>query len=244
VLRCTQILRGGARVPNPSRAVSESDEKGAFRADIPANAVEEALRSVERIGTGEDPDEGAPPAAMPPADAAALAAEVETLRAQVDLSTSKGRETMEKLRDTHERLLRASADLENYKKRAAKEREEVQKFGIEKVLKDLLPVMDGLDRALTAAPPDDPLAAGVKLVRTSLEQALARNGVVGFSAMGQKFDPAFHEALLQVPTADHPAGTVVLEHARGFKLNDRLIRPAMVGVAVEPPSPPPSNGAT
>lgn len=223
--------------------MTESDEKGAFQADIPANAVEEALRSVERVGTGEDAAEVAPPPAMPPADAAALAAEVEALRAQVELSTSKGRETMEKLRDMHERLLRATADLENYKKRAAKEREEVQRFGIEKVLKDLLPVVDGLDRALSAATPDDPLSAGVKLVRASLEQALARNGVVGFSAMGQKFDPAYHEALLQVPTAEKPAGTVVLEHARGFKLNDRLLRPAMVGVAVEPPSPPPSNGA-
>jgi molecular chaperone GrpE len=183
--------------------------------------------------------EGAP-AALGPADADALAAEVESLKAQVELSTAKGRETMEKLRDTHERLVRAAADLENYKKRAAREREEVQKFGIESVLKDLLPVVDGLDRALSAAPPDDPLADGVRLVRASLEKALAKHGVVGFSAMGEKFDPAVHEALLQVPTGDQPAGTVVLEHARGFKLNDRLIRPAMVGVAVEPPSTPPT----
>ncbi|HET7824253.1 MAG TPA: nucleotide exchange factor GrpE [Anaeromyxobacter sp.] len=201
--------------------MSASEDKGAFQADIPADAVEEALRSVEKIEGGE-----------------ALAREVETLRAEVELSTAKGRETMEKLRETHERLLRATADLDNYKKRAAKEREEVQKFGIEKVLKDLLPVIDGLDRALAAAPPDDPLADGVRLVRASLEQALARHGVTGFSALGEKFDPALHEALLQVPTADKPAGTVVLEHARGFKLHERLLRPAMVGVAVEPPAPP------
>jgi molecular chaperone GrpE len=227
--------------------MSASEDKGAFQADIPADAVEEALRSVEKLGHGaadapEPPPAGEATAGSPespaPAHPASLARELETLRAEVELSTAKGRETMEKLRETHERLLRATADLDNYKKRAAKEREEVQKFGIEKVLKDILPVIDGLDRALAAAPPDDPLADGVRLVRASLEQALARHGVTGFSALGEKFDPALHEALLQVPTGDKPPGTVVLEHARGFKLHERLLRPAMVGVAVEPPAPP------
>lgn len=226
--------------------MSESDEKGAFQAEIPADAVEEALRSVEKISKGEPG--GAPTSpqepsadvavAVEPPDPEALQREVDALRAQVELSTAKGRETMERLKDTHERLLRAAADLDNYKKRAAREREEVQKFGIEKVLKDLLPVVDGLDRALSAAPPDDPLAEGVRLVRASLEQALARHGVEAYSAMGERFDPALHEALMQIPTADRPPGTVVLEHARGFKLHGRLLRPAMVGVAVEPPSSP------
>ncbi len=234
--------------------MSESDSKGAFEADIPADAVEEALRSVERVARkGRDapaeaaPAEGPaeakgaedaaspPDAAAAPGDAAALAAEVESLRAQVELSAAKGRETLEKLKEEHERVLRTAADLENYRKRAARERDEIQKFGIEKVIKDLLPAVDGLDRALAAAPADDPLAEGVRLVRATLEQALARHGVVAFSALGEKFDPAFHEALMQVPSADRPAGTVVLEHARGFKIHDRLLRPAMVGVAVAPP---------
>jgi molecular chaperone GrpE len=105
------------------------------------------------------------------------------------------------------------------------------------VLKDLLPAVDGLDRALAAVPEGDPLADGVRLVRASLEQALAKHGLKGFSAMGQPFDPAHHEALLQVPSADQAAGTVVLEHARGWRLHDRLVRPAMVGVAIAPPPP-------
>lgn len=227
--------------------MTDRDNKGAFQADIPSDAVEEALRSVEKIAEAAELPEGEAPAAEGAGvevevgaggDADALAREVETLRAQVELSTAKGRETMEKLRETHDRLLRATADLENYKKRAAKEREEIQKFGVEKVMKDLLPVVDGLDRALAAAAAADPLAEGVRLVRTSLEQALARHGVVGFSALGEKFDPAVHEALMQIPTGDKPAGTVVLEHARGFKLHERLLRPAMVGVAVEPPPSP------
>jgi len=216
--------------------MGESDEKGGFQADIPENAIEAALRSVEKIQGGAGDPPGAPevPVEVEGGDAAALAPEVASLRAQLELSTAKGRETMEKLREEHERLLRAAADLDNYKKRAARERDEIQRFGVEKLVKDLLPAVDNLDRALAAASPDDPLAAGVRLVRAALEQALAKHGVVGFSALGERFDPALHEALMQVPTADQPPGTVVLEHARGFKLNDRLLRPAMVGVAVDP----------
>jgi molecular chaperone GrpE len=218
--------------------MSESDEKGGFQADIPADAVAEALRSVEKAAAGGERAEeaGLPVEVDAPADAAALAREAESLRAQLELSTAMGRETLEKLRDEHERLLRAAADLDNFKKRAAKEREEIQRFGIEKVVKDLIPVLDDLDRALAAAPPEGPLAHGVRLVRAAFERALAKHGVIGFSALGERFDPSLHEALMQVPSADQPPGMVVVEHARGFKLNDRLVRPAMVGVAVEPPA--------
>ncbi len=214
----------------------DNDEKRAFQADIPAAAVDEALRSVERAaGRGEAADDPGSLGEASAPDPTALAAEVESLRAQLELSTAEGRETLGKLEEERERYLRAAADLENSRKRAAREREEIQRYGIEKVLKDLLPVVDGLDRALAAAPAEDPLAEGVRLVRAGLEQALARHGVAGFSALGERFDPAVHEALMQVPTAEKPPGTVVLEHARGFKLHERLLRPAMVGVAVEPP---------
>ncbi len=207
-------------------SMADSNDKRALEADITAE-VDEVLGSVERCDESPPHSQGTP-------DAAALAAEVESLRAQVEASTAKGREALEKLEKEHDRLLRAAADLENTRKRAAREREEIQRFGIEKVLKDLLPVVDGLDRALAAATPSDPLAEGVRLVRASLEQTLARHGVAGFSALGERFDPAVHEALMQVPTAEKPPGTVVLEHARGFKLHERLLRPAMVGVAVAP----------
>jgi molecular chaperone GrpE len=213
--------------------MSDSDKKGAFQADIPADAVEDGGEAGGSRATASDAPEVAPPP-----DADALAAEAGSLRAQLELSTAKGRETLERLKEEHDKLLRSAADLDNYKKRAAREREEVQRFGNEKLLKDLLPVVDGLDRALAAAAPDDPLGDGVRLVRASLEQALAKHGISPFSALGEKFDPAFHEALLQVATADAPPGTVVVEHARGFKLHDRLVRPAMVGVAVAPPGGP------
>lgn len=189
--------------------MSERDDKGGLQADIPAEAI---------------------------ADAAALAREVERLKAELERAAASERDALEKLKDEHDRLLRAAADLENVRKRAARERDDVQRFGLERIVKDLVPVVDDLDRALAAAPPDDPLVEGVRLVRVAFERALAKHGVTGFSALGQPFDPALHEALMQVPTADQPPGTVVVEHARGFKLNDRLVRPAMVGVAVAPPA--------
>jgi molecular chaperone GrpE len=209
--------------------MADPQHKGSFKADIPLDAVEEALRSVERA-TSHPTAEG-----ELPAEAAEAAAEAPSLQAQLELSQELGRETLKKLEDVHDRWVRAAADLENYRKRAQRERDDVQKFGVERLVKDLLPVLDNLDRALAAAAPDDPLVAGVKLVRSSFEQALSRHGVKGFSAMGQPFDPALHEALMQVPTGDAAPGTVMVEHARGFMLHERLIRPAMVGVAVAPP---------
>jgi molecular chaperone GrpE len=225
--------------------MADTHDKGAFRAEIPLDAVEDALRSVERIARGDPAPDPAVPlevdgeaaVSAPGAEPDAQPREVERLRMELELSQAKGREVMEKLRGEHERLLRAAADLENAKKRAARERDEIQRFGIEKVLRDLLPVVDGLDRALASAPAGDALADGVRLVRAALEQALAKHGVTAFSAMGERFDPALHEALLQVPTGAEPPGTVVLEHARGFKLHDRLLRPAMVGVAAAAPAP-------
>jgi molecular chaperone GrpE len=221
--------------------------KGNFKADIPVDAVEEALRSVERA-TGQFPAVTAAQAAAGSeaeveVEAQPQPGELESVQAQLELSQTLGRETQKKLEDAHDRWVRAAADLENYRKRAQKERDEVQKFGVEKLVKDLLPVLDNLDRALAAAAEDDPLVAGVKLVRASFEQALSRHGVKGFSALGQPFDPAQHEALMQVPGGEVAPGTVVVEHARGFTLHDRLIRPAMVGVAVAPPRPPDQDGA-
>jgi len=205
-------------------------EKGAFSADIPTDAIEEALRSVEKAaepGAGaEVPVEGEGEAGEEAdADRARLAA-------QLELSMQKGRETLEKLKEEHDRHLRAAADLENYKKRAVKERDEAQKFGSERLLKDLIPVLDNLERALAAAPEGDPLAKGVRLVLRGFEETLGRHGIKAFSALGQPFDPRLHEAVMQVAAGDQPPGTVLMEHGRGYLLNDRLVRPAMVGVAV------------
>src|SRR5262249_44405944 len=157
------------------------------------------------------------------------------------LSLSKGREMMEKVKESHERMLRAAADLDNFKKRAQREREEAQRFGVEKLLKDFLPVMDNLERALGHAQQNADVPAllqGVQMTRKQLEDGLAKHGVGGFSAWGQAFDPRLHEAMQQKERTDLPANQVISEMARGYFLHDRLIRPALVVVSARPAEPP------
>ncbi len=218
-------------------------DKGAFSADIPATAIAEALAAVEKraatpAGPGDVPIEvGAPSAPLPYPPAAD---ELTRLRAALELSQEQGRKTFDQLRDEHDRRLRAAADLENYKKRAAKDREEVSRYGIERLVRELLPVLDNLDRALGAAAQDDPLTSGVELTRRMLADALGRFGVRSFSAKGERFDPRVHEALMSISSAEHAPGLVLEEQQRGFYLNDRLIRPAAVVVSAAPP---PAAGA-
>jgi molecular chaperone GrpE len=146
----------------------------------------------------------------------------------------RARETLDRLKESHERHLRAAADLENYKRRAVREKEEVERFGIQKLLKDLLPVIDNLDRALEHGEVKGPLGEGVAATRRIFEETLGRHGVKGFTTVGEAFDPNRHEAMQQVETSEVAPGTVVSEMVRGYLLNDRLVRPALVAVAVAP----------
>jgi molecular chaperone GrpE len=187
--------------------------------------------------TGAEPDgkggEGrGGPTESAAADPAALQRKLELLSAQLDESFARARDGQAKLKEEHERLLRTAAELENYKRRAAKEKEETRKYGTESLLKDFLPVADNLERALEHASQHDPrqVLEGIRLVQKMLDTALAKHGVVGFSAVGQPFDPGQHEALMQAESDEAP-GTVVKEMARGYRLHDRLVRPAAVVVA-------------
>jgi len=173
-----------------------------------------------------------------------LERKVSQLSAMLEDSMSRARETQERLKDTHERLLRTAAEFDNFKKRAQKEKDDAAKFGTEKLLKDFLPVMDNLERALDHAEQHDlkQVIEGVKLVQKLFETTLSKHGVVGFSTVGKPFDPAVAEALMQ-QESDEPPNTVVSEMARGYKLHDRLVRPAAVVVAkARTPAAPPSDG--
>lgn len=138
----------------------------------------------------------------------------------------------------HERWLRAAADLENYRKRALREREDAEKFSNEKLLRDFLPVVDDLERAVAAigAVEDETtakLVEGVRMVQKKFLAQLERHGVATFEAEGKAFDPAQHEAVQQI-NAEQPPGQVVSQLQRGFMLHDRLLRPALVVVSMGP----------
>jgi len=135
------------------------------------------------------------------------------------------------------RNLRLMAEFDNARKRAAREREEYVRFANESFLRELLPVLDNFDRALQAAkgePGSGAVTAGIELIQRELLRVLEKFGAVPFQSVGQPFDPERHEAVARVPTTDQPEMTVVAETARGYLLNGRVLRPAMVAVAVPP----------
>lgn len=151
-------------------------------------------------------------------------------------------QTQKEAASLRERWMRAAADLENYRRRASRERDDVKKFGIEKLLKDFLPVLDDMDRAvqaveggLQAEPADSTkqLLGGVQLVQKKFIATLEKHGVTTFEAVGTPFDPERHEAVQQAH-APVPAGAVASELQRGFLIHDRLLRPALVVVSLGP----------
>ncbi|HTT70036.1 MAG TPA: nucleotide exchange factor GrpE [Anaeromyxobacteraceae bacterium] len=212
------------------------DEKGAFSADIPEDAIADALAAVEKREGGESPAAEVAVEEVPSLGPSPEGGEAELLRRELELSQTHARKVFEQLKEEHDKLLRVAADHENYKKRAAREREEVQRYGHERLVKEILPALDALDRALRLVPPGEPLASGVELTRRLLEEGLARFGVKGFSAKGQPFDPRVHEALMTFATSELKPGMVVEEQSRGFFLHERLIRPAAVVVSAALPA--------
>src|SRR5262245_680631 len=148
---------------------------------------------------------------------------------EAELATAR-----EEARQNYDRWVRERADLDNLRKRAARERQDAARFGTESLLRDLLPVIDDLDRALGAAQGGgngQGLIAGVELVRKAFIDVLQRHGVERLTAEGERFDPARHEAVAFIESDTHEPHHVVEEHRAGYRLHDRLLRPAMVTVS-------------
>ena len=136
----------------------------------------------------------------------------------------------------YDRLLRIYAEFDNYKKRVAREKAELVKYGNEELLRELLPVLDNLERAIEHAKGEaDPkgVLEGVELVAQLFRGVLRRFGVTEIEAVGETFDPSKHEAVGEVPTDEVPPGQIVSEVQKGYMLADRLLRPARVVVAKE-----------
>jgi molecular chaperone GrpE len=134
----------------------------------------------------------------------------------------------------YERLLRCAAEIENLKKRQEKEKAELLQFANENLIKELLPVVDNLELALEHGRQLDaptPLLEGLELVHQGFLKALTRFGVTPIACVGQPFDPTFHNAVMQEETTDAADCTILKELQKGYLLQSRLLRPAMVVVA-------------
>lgn len=154
-------------------------------------------------------------------------AEIYKLKKELALKEAEAKEN-------HERFLRACADLENFKKRALREKEEFVRFAQEGMIRELLPTLDNLERAVEhskATLDFSSLVEGVDMTVKQFLQCLDNFGVKPVKAAGERFDPNIHEAIMQVDEGDYDTDTVVCEHQKGYLLNERLLRPCLVTVA-------------
>ena len=174
----------------------------------------------------DSPSTGHPP---PPDPAPGAATPAERI-AELEAALAAARE---ETRVAHDRWVRERADLENLRKRRTRERQDAVRYGNETIVRELLPVVDNLERALRAADASGDargLVEGVDLVLKALLDALARHGVERLKAHGAPFDPSHHEAVAHVESPHEP-NLVIEEHQAGYLLHDRLLRPALVTVS-------------
>jgi molecular chaperone GrpE len=156
---------------------------------------------------------------------------------EIEELKKKLEEKEKEAKEYYDRLLRAAADLENFKKRAVKDKEEWTKFANEDLIKSILPVIDNLERAVNHAEKvvdTGVMIEGVRLTLKQILQTLTRFGLVPFESVGKPFDPSMHEAMLVVESDQHEPNHVVEEFQKGYLLNDRLLRPATVSVSKLP----------
>jgi molecular chaperone GrpE len=157
--------------------------------------------------------EGGEPKTVPADEFARLAAEKEELAAT---------------------LVRRQADFDNYRKRIERERKDEARRSNGRLLQELLPVVDGFERALAAHPAHDDYRKGVELIYRNLWDTLARQGLERIGAEGKRFDPHYHEAIERVETLEHPDGSILQVVQEGYLFDGRVLRPSLVRVAVAP----------
>jgi molecular chaperone GrpE len=179
---------------------------------------EQQLDAERELPASEETDEQQTASSQQPA--AERVSEAEKLRAERDALV--------------DRLARMQAEFDNARKRAAKEQQDYRDYALVDAIKAIIPVLDSFDRALQTSPEKSEFHAGVELIQKQLQDALAKIGVRPISAKGEPFDPRYHEAIEMVDTDAVPDHHVIEELQSGYKLKDRLLRPAMVKVARNP----------
>src|SRR5438270_10005357 len=180
----------------------------------------------------EDGQQNGAPDSLPPADAQELAQE-----SQGGVASPEYERVSQERDALLDRLARLQAEFENYRKRNAREQTEFREYAVADAIKQFLPVLDNFDLALRSHKnegADPALRSGIELIRKQMEDVFSKVGVQVVPAQGSSFDPRVHEAIEMVESSDHGDHEVIEELQRGYKLKDRLLRPAMVRVATNP----------
>lgn len=156
------------------------------------------------------------------------------LSAQLTELQSKLAAADQKIEELEQRNLRAQADFDNFRRRTRTEKEELHKYAATRVIEGLLPVIDNFERAMESSNDSndfDALVKGLNMTYTQLMQALEQEELKQIEAVGQPFNPEFHQAVMQVDTEEHEEGIVVEELQKGYMLNEKVLRPSMVKVS-------------
>lgn len=194
----------------PPTGAAEDDDT--YVIDDTGDLQEVGQKLIDEALGGAEPQKGS-------SAATASSAEVESLRTE-----------NKKLRD---QVLRARADFENFRKRSEREKADYYKYALSDSIRDLLPVLDNLERAMSHANEcSEEVQKGIELIHKQLNDLLQKYGVKRVGEISETFNPALHEAIMQEDNATVPANTVTEVFQKGYVLNDRLLRPAMVKVAV------------
>jgi len=161
-------------------------------------------------------------------------AEVDNQNEEPDTAADEQSELQKKYDELNNQYIRLAADFDNYRKRQAQERESLLKYGAESTLKKIIEVLDNFERGAKANESIDDcekVKESFNLVHKQLMDVLAKSGLELIDAEGKEFDPNYHEAVMQTPTSDYPEHTIIAELQKGYKMGDRVLRPALVNVA-------------
>lgn len=164
-------------------------------------------------------------------EAAAAEAQAEEITDQEQAELARLKTEAE---ENQQRFVRAQADFDNFRRRTQKEKEELAKYASMKLVTELVPVLDNFERAMATVPEGtetESFAKGIQMILRQLETVLTNEGLTAMEAVGQPFNPEFHQAIMQVESEEHEEGIVVEEVQKGYMLKDKVLRPAMVKVS-------------
>jgi molecular chaperone GrpE len=225
---------------NPGRPVPPEDEVVYLDEDQGPADVASALEAAERaVAAVEERHKTAPHGIRPASEAVEAGEAAPAADERLDAERERAERAEEEAGRLREALLRKAADFENLKKRAEREKADYLRYGLSETMRDLLGVLDNFERALEHAPAAgaDDFRTGVEMIARQLTEVLRKNGVVEVPALDTPFDPQFHEAVMREESSEVPPGTVIQVFQKGYVLNDRLLRPAMVKVSAAPSAP-------
>jgi len=195
------------------------------------------VNDIKEVTATEETAPSQPAVSTEPASAPPAVPEPEASTAQLESEPDPLEVSRAELARVRDQLLRTAADFDNFRKRSRREVEDASKKARDDLLRDMLPVFDNLERAVAhakVATDVNAMADGIDLVMCQFIDTLGKLGIERIEAKGQPFDPTVHEAIQNLPTADHPPGTVADQVQTGYRMGERLIRPALVVVAKEP----------